>query len=366
MASIKKVKMQDGGIKYQARITWYDAKGERHFKKKVFESKHAATYFVSQTEVRVQQGIVSSRNPIFCDYFLEWYKTYRKERISFVTRKAYLLAYKLLKEYFGETHISKLNRQKYQLFLNSIGKKLSKETVKKSNSLIKSAVKNAVADGVIHRDFTFGTQISWNPNRTRKVQYLSISEIKALITETEANLNPKFVSRYLILAAIFTGAREEELEALTWKDINFSKRTIRINKAWKRFEKKVGSTKNTSSERTIAVNSKFLKIIKQLKVNKQKYVFANPKGKIPTSNALNSVLRKLLSNLGLKKKWFHFYSLRHCHVALLHHYGVDWYAISKRIGHKNLSTTLKVYAYLADEDRKKSDQLIIKGLNEIV
>lgn len=53
------------------------------------------------------------------------------------------------------------------------------------------------------------------------------------------------------------------------------------------------------------------------------------------------------------------------HVAILHHKNVDWMAISKRLGHKNLSMTLSVYAYYIDEDKRKSDKEIEKKLDDL-
>ncbi len=63
-------------------------------------------------------------------------------------------------------------------------------------------------------------------------------------------------------------------------------------------------------------------------------------------------------------RYFHyFYSLRHSHVALLLHYGVDVYAISKRLGHADLTTTTRKYSYLIDEFKAKSDDHIEDLLN---
>lgn len=63
-------------------------------------------------------------------------------------------------------------------------------------------------------------------------------------------------------------------------------------------------------------------------------------------------------------RYFHyFHSLRHSHVALLLYYGVDVYAISKRLGHADLTTTTRKYSYLIDEFKAKSDDHIEDLLN---
>ena len=61
-----------------------------------------------------------------------------------------------------------------------------------------------------------------------------------------------------------------------------------------------------------------------------------------------NTLRELLAIGDMQKKNFHFHSLSHSHVAYLLSEGVDIYAISKRLGHADISITLKTYAYLLD------------------
>lgn len=87
-------------------------------------------------------------------------------------------------------------------------------------------------------------------------------------------------------------------------------------------------------------------------------------GTIPTSNAVNKVLRNLLTELNINRENFHFHSLRHSHVALLLANGIDLYAISKRLGHSDIRTTSNTYAYLIDEYKKKTDNKITSALDE--
>ncbi|MBB1128350.1 recombinase XerC [Limosilactobacillus reuteri] len=81
-------------------------------------------------------------------------------------------------------------------------------------------------------------------------------------------------------------------------------------------------------------------------------------------NAVNKVLRKILADLKIKRKNFHFHSLRHSHVALLLANGIDLYAISKRLGHSDIRTTSNTYAYLIDEYKKKTDDQITSALDK--
>ena len=72
-----------------------------------------------------------------------------------------------------------------------------------------------------------------------------------------------------------------------------------------------------------------------------------------------------MKELNIEKKGFHFHSLRHTHVAFLLAHHIDLYIIAKRLGHADITTTSKVYSYLIDEYRVRSDDEIEKILNNV-
>ncbi|MSE06279.1 tyrosine-type recombinase/integrase, partial [Lactobacillus salivarius] len=160
--------------------------------------------------------------------------------------------------------------------------------------------------------------------------------------------------------AIATGARLGEIQALTWKDINFNFNfhTIDINKSWNETTKKFQPTKNESSKRIIRVNQNTLDYLQDLKQNNHDMVFVNQYNTIPTSSAVNKTLRMCLKELEIDKPSFHFHSLRHTHVAYLLSENIGLYIISKRLGHSDISTTSRVYSYLIDEYKNRADNKI--------
>lgn len=170
----------------------------------------------------------------------------------------------------------------------------------------------------------------------------------------------------MIVAAIYTGMRLSEIQALTWNDIDFIHSTITINKSWDMNTRSFKPTKNDSSRRTIGINPKLLRLLRILRGHSpSNLVFMNQYGTIPTSNAVNKTLRSLLETLNINRSGFHFHSLRHSHVALLLAHGVDIYTISKRLGHSSVATTSNVYAYLIDEYKDQTDKQIASILEQI-
>lgn len=355
------------GKKWQARITWRDDNGKLHQKSKSgFDTKQQAKQYAAKLETQKNEGMEILQDPTFVSYFEQWFKIYKENKISNVTARHYAFTQKLIEKYFNKTKLKKITRIKYQEFINEYGKDHAPETVKKVNTIIRACVKSAIYDGIILKDFTSQVNLVANKNNEMHVEYLSLAEIKKLKNQALEGRTRHFTSRYMILTAIYTGARLGEIQALTWNDIDFVNKTISINKAWDYVNGgKFKPTKNESSNRTIRVNNDLLSVLSELKENNSTMVFLDQYHRIPSSNAVNKTLRTIMEKAGLDKKDFHFHSLRHSHVAYLLSQGIDLYIISKRLGHADTTVTSKVYAYLVDEYQDKSDDKIEKFLQKL-
>lgn len=379
MATIKKL---DNG-KWFARIFLndindLDSNGKPKRKQKAkqgFRTKREAEKWARDTKVKFENGEIVAKDviPSFVDYFNQWAKTYRYPEISEVTKRRYKEVAKHLKKNFGNRPINKITRMQYQIFLNKFSAKYAPSTVSKTRGLIKSALDSAVADKLIPVNFALGTTAKGNKDKKRTVTYPTIEQIKGIQNLAYSTRNPNYPSKYMIITAILTGMRVGEVGGLTWDCINFESRTISIEKAYRyvkyadiyKNDERFKPLKNEYSKRKIKVNLFLLDTLKELKNNNSELVFASPfNGKIPSPTGAGKVLHKLVTDLGYNLENFHFHSLRDCHVALLHHLGIDWYAISQRLGHKDLTMTLKEYAYLADEDKRESDEAIKDQLED--
>ena len=365
MASYKKV-----AGKWQTRLSWLDENGKRRQRmKRGFRLKSEAEAYVRKFEELTAQKIdpTAAEDILFADYIQQWYETYKQNQSAIATQKRYENVIGVVKKYFKRSKLSAITRYQYQRFINDFGKNHAKHTVQKANMIIRACVRNAVYDDLIRKDFTHNAQLTYDASRTRQVEYLSVEEISKLIQACTNDLHPRYTSRYMILTGILTGMRISEIMALTWKDLNFNWQTISINKTWD-YQNGGGfkPVKTEASNRIIRANSALLDCLSNLKVNHDKMVFADKRGLIPSSNAANQTLKRIMADAGISKKNYHFHSLRHSHVAYLLSQGVDIYAISKRLGHADLSTTTNVYAYLIDEFKEKNNDLIVDKLDELI
>lgn len=363
MSYAKKAKKGYYGI-----AEYRDKDGKRHQKSVgCFKLKREAIEASNELEKELDQRNMSLADISFHDYYLRWFDLYKSNKAQSASAKnQYRIIGNMVKEYFNNTKIADVKRSDYQGFINWYGANHARKSVTKLNGALKNCVGYAMDDDIITKDFTHNVEIAFDRTKKVDVEYLTTKELNTLKTAVISKLDHHNSSRYMILTAIYTGMRKSEIQALTWKDIDYFHATISVNKSWDERKKDFKATKTDSSNRIIKVNRQLLNWLADLKSNNSTLVFRNGVGTIPTSNALNKCLRSIMANCGLQKQDFHFHSLRHVHVAYLLGQGVDVYAISKRLGHSNVTITLDTYSYLIDEYKAKSDELIVNKLAALV
>lgn len=360
------------GKGWMARVYYQDNDGKRKSKSKGgFKTKgEAKGYAIILEKELLDGGSLNDCDTPLPEYFWKWYETFKEPIISARTKKSYENTYSVLKKYFNGKALSDITRTTYQSFLTEYGKTHAKETIQKINVHVRACVKNALYDKLITRDFTERTSVVFDKTRTQQIEYLNIAQMKKLVEYVGNSLNPHFTSKYMILLAVYTGMRLGELQGLQWRDVNFNFKTISVRRAWSDVEDDFKETKNKSSIRTIRVNDDILNYFRSLKQSispesSKQQVFLNQYGTVPTSNAVNKTLRESLKKINIEKRGFHFHSLRHTHVAYLLANQIDLYAISKRLGHSDIGTTSRVYSYLIDEYKAKTDTEIENALKQI-
>lgn len=354
MASYRKLKSG-----WKVTISTRDENGKlRQTSKQGFATKKDAQAYAYKHDYKAAKA----NSVAFAAYYWNWFNTYKANKVRPNTASVYNNAGLLLERYFKNKPMKDITRTDYQKFLNELGENHTRGVVSSYTSKYIACVKSALADEIISKDFTLQTEKTWKDKE--EVEYLELDELKQLIEYVESKLNGRYLSYYVIYVAIYTGMRVGEILALEWSDIDFDKRTISITKTYNDRIHQIGATKTPSSVRTIKVNDKVLDVLLQLKQrNTRKYIFSTA-GKIISPQPVNRALHRALKTIAIDKN-FHFHCLRHSHVAYLLANDVDLYAISKRLGHKDMTITAKTYAYLLEDKREKEENKIVDILNDL-
>ena len=351
---------------YYGYASYKDSNGKRRYKSAgKFKLKRDALAKADELEKQLQAGDAKLKDISLVDYFKRWYETYKRANLSDNTRGTYNNSLLAISKYFDDKKLADITRTDYQQFINWYSLNHALGSVKQANRHIRACVSYAIDDDLISKDFTKRVQIVANRSRGRRPEYLTTSELIKFKDAVLNRLDGVSTAPYMVLTAIYTGMRKSEIQALTWSDIDFLHGTISVTKSWDDLRKKNNPTKNASSVRTIPVNRALLDALAELRANHSVRVFQNVLGVIPNGRKLNRLINSVLDDAGISKKDFTFHSLRHVHVAYLIGQGVDIYAISKRLGHSNITTTLDTYSYLIDEYKAKNDNLIIEKLKAL-
>lgn len=276
----------------------------------------------------------------------------------------------------GDYYLKDINHKIIQNFLlelsrngNKNGKSgLSEKTIKDICIIIKSSIKKAVNDGLINH-----IELSFNYPKSNKEEKIYILTKKAQNKLTNYSLNNINSRNIGILLSLYSGIRIGELCALQWKDIDFQKGLLSIDKTIQRIyikDKEFNNTKviitnpkTKNANREIPINKEFLCILKNNKTKPQDYILSG-NNKYIEPRTYRKYFEKVLKINNIKH--INFHSLRHTFATNCISLGVDYKTVSELLGHANVNITLNLYVHPRMSQKKKCIDLVSKVFQEKV
>lgn len=306
---------------------------------------------------------------LLVDYFEEWIETYKVGAVREVTLGKYYNSLQKLKDIVPDLRLEDLDRRAYQKIINEYAKTHEKQTTKDFHHQIKSAILDAVDEDLLARNPTRKVTIKGKEPRDKKVKYLSIEELKSLISAL--NYTNEISIDWFIVFIAKTGLRFAEALAVTPNDIDASTRTLSVTKTWE-YKKTNGMfqpTKNRSSVRKIKLDwqlaGQFCPLLINLPQDEPIFVEKNDDGEY--KRIFNSTINKYLANkckeAGVPVISIH--ALRHTHASILLSEGVTVHSIAERLGHANVTTTQETYTHIIKELEIKDESKMIGALSSI-
>lgn len=253
----------------------------------------------------------------------------------------------------GNTPIRKITAKDIKNFLQS-KTHYSESTIKKVYQLLGQTFRRAIERGYIIRNPMLfeETKRPKSDKKSEPVEALSIEEEKKLLKGLS---NESGIYKSVVLLMLFTGMRIGETLALNWDDID--KKYINVKQTLTRDDDgKIimgDKTKTPKGIRQLTITNNIKKILDDIpKTNNLLFPNTTPRNiqdYLVNFNAINCI-----------KNHIHPHMLRHTYATRCIEAGINIKVLQKKLGHKNIQTTLDTYASVFDKFEKQEDDKIIK------
>lgn len=353
--------------------------GERKRKyKTVTGTKKEADQALRRFITELERGeYIEDNNITVSDWLQKWLEVYIVPTVSPTT----LVGYKgMIRRYIdpliGHLQVQEMNALAVQIWVNKLkvspssGEPLTAGTIKHTYHVLRGAMDKAVQAGLIHRSPCAGIQLP-KGEKKKPVIYdeTQIQQLLDFARGTEMEL--------IIDLELCMGMRRGELLGLQWQDIDWEKNQIHIIRSRVAVDGKsvVKQPKTESGTRTLDVPEILMKKLKvhKIKCMEQKirvgrrlmeedFIIVHPDGKPIYPEYVSQMFTKLQKRANLPKCRFH--DLRHLCASIMVKQGVEVKVAQERLGHKDITTTMNIYAHVlpgsAREAAEKIGQLVYK------
>jgi integrase len=282
-------------------------------------------------------------DPIFkeaVEKFLTWYATERPKSATLAGYNA-----KPLTTFFSDYRLSQISPfliDKYKLERRKVCDCLQRP---KNDNAVRCAHCGQrllpLANATLNRELALLSRFShYATERKLVAEPLTISLLKEdnartrYLSEDEAirlldACNEDF--RVVVLVAMHTGFRSQELKTLRWLSVNLAHRSVTVQSCY---------SKN-SETRTVPMTDEVYEALKALKAERDRkpedVVFVNRYGK--PWKSWRTAFQNACDRAGLKD--FHFHDLRHSYGSWLGQNNVNLKAMQELLGHKDVTMTMR-------------------------
>lgn len=272
------------------------------------------------------------------------------------TLKQYRPALKDAVSRFGEMRISDITSTQVDLYIKSFASRgYAQKTVKSRLLVLNLAMTYAVVN----------QYIAANPCTYIKVPKNLPKEKRRGLTEEEITVVKNSIDKTFGLFAYFllnTGLRRGEALALTYNDIDFDKKVIKVNKTveW------IGNVPNIKDHpktdaglREVPLLDCLYKVLKQGRGDQ--LIFPNTKNELIRNGNFNRLWDKYRAETGLT---ITPHQLRHAYATMLYDAGVDVKTAQYLLGHANIQTTMDIYTHLSKQRKENAADILNSFTNK--
>lgn len=243
-------------------------------------------------------------------------------------------------------------------YRNDKGKQYSQAYLKSINSQL-SAIFNHAVKYYELRQNPVTKAGSMGKKDAREMEFWTKEEYQKFIEE----VMDKPISFYAFEMLYWCGLRMGELLALTPKDFDFERKTVRINKSYQRIRQKdvITDPKTPKSKRTITMPEFLAEEMKEC-ISLLYGIEDNDRIFQISKHYLHNEMDRGSKAAGVKRIRIH--DLRHSHVSMLINQGFSAVDIANRVGHESIDITFR-YAHMFPTTQKEIAHRLDNERNEV-
>lgn len=383
MASKKSVAFFEGGSWYH-RIKLLQEDGTTKYSKKGgFQTEKEAEISYRKYNNEYKKAFRAYHANSFADFGLKEYLIYWLEEIYSVRIEStsrmlasYVLHSLIIPNMNQGIKLRYVSVEYLDALLENVAK-VCESAGNKSRELLNIALKDAVAQGYIHKNPVPDTK----RYKRKKPKIIVLSKDKMRFFLEKASESNWYLE---ILLGLFMGLRKGEISGLKFSDFDVENRTVTISRQVTsdpfiprgqgkitKYQLVEKPPKTPNSNRVLrvppAIMDEVMERKRQNDLRKERlgeqyidkgYLSCTENGLSHSPSSLNTALSKLCSRNGLPHLTVH--SLRHMYATILTEQGVPLVKVSALLGHSSVHTTFEYYCEVMDEQER-----IISFMNDL-
>lgn len=357
-----------------------------YISKSGFARKSDAKNHAEMVERQIRNGEYIAPSTHTFNYVAdEWINHYsRNAKVSSVRAREKAIYH--AKQQFGNRSIQTITKRDYQAFVNDIGARFSKNyvdsIVSSTNLIFKYAldmkiIAKSPIEGI--KRTKFKPTVEDLEQNSLQQKFLEKDELFEFLSVAKNHHKP-LNSFELFTFLAYSGMRAGEVLALKWSDIDYEECTVSITKTYynpnnNKKNYQILTPKTESSIGKISIDPNVIKLLQDYKVNVQDkwknelyvdndFIFTDNNGYPLVIKKLSQWIQSIMSMTDIDKN-VTSHSFRYTHCALLIEAGVHIKEIQERLRHKDIQTTMNIYANITKSYKKDASQKFSKLMENV-
>ncbi|CAN5387013.1 hypothetical protein BH10BAC5_BH10BAC5_25860 [soil metagenome] len=275
---------------------------------------------------------------------------YLKHNVIKSTLSLYITAFTDFQIIVGDKLINEISVIDVEKYKYKISERIKKITVNKNLKCISAAFNVAINKFELLEKNPVD-KVEYYRIEKKRIKYLEKAEIEKIMSVIDEEVYKK-----IILFALYSGARLNEILTLQWKDIDIKNKTIHL-----RSKEELGYTTKNHKFRLLSLTEQLKNILSEYSTrNDEGFIFSNKKNLRFSKDYISRKFKSYCIKVGMPEYKFHY--LRHTFATTAIKSGISIYHLKEILGHSSIEVTAKNYLHSTITDIQESMSKLTYGL----